>query len=464
MGVKMKKTLIFAVTLLLCFSTWAESTKLTIKNTVGGDLDEMGDYDLCTKSTETDINDQVLTQDIFGLGDRLQIDFESKFLDARFRLDTLYNYVNSSYESSDEDEEEIPDLLFVPTGFLHFKPIKQFGLVFGNDYNNYFAIPSAYLAAADDTTKYGRLLTNSLGYEAYYSSGDVGVMSKGFAFGATSTWKWGSFYDYYAKFAGGATVSSSDAAIDFGANVGVEQFFDLGFTAHDLTSSEKKYGIFAGLTAVNNLILNAGFYYNFTDSDYLPEEQVTRSDDDDNDVYEYKKQTTKYAMGLSAGYNFRNIGLSIYGDFISGLTNEYIGNKKYYVKYNGEMYLLSEDTSTIVRGETYVKYKYKYKKKTWEAVRTDEFTENSIPLYAQLRICYDINEFVETQCSFKLRTMINNSDDVWYTIYPRVGITLPNNAGKVAGGVRIDLNKERHDGITSISFPLSYTYKFKKKF
>ena len=41
-----------------------------------------------------------------------------------------------------------------------------------------------------------------------------------------------------------------------GINAGINKMFDVGFTAHDVTSNTPKYGIFAGLKCVPNLIFN----------------------------------------------------------------------------------------------------------------------------------------------------------------------------------------------------------------
>ncbi|MBQ7157965.1 MAG: hypothetical protein IJS09_00870 [Treponema sp.] len=430
---------------------FAKSSKLTIKNTVGSDLDELGEYDMYAHTTETDINGDKQTNNNFALGDQLQADFESTYVTARLRLEGLFQNVNGD------------DHKFVlrPSGFVHVTPLPNIGIIAGNNFYKYFAIPSAYLAAADDTTKYGRLLNNSVDRETYIGSDSFSLYGNGFAGGLTTNWTWGEDDQFYLKAAAGGSIytdfgSDTEKTFDFGINAGIQHAFDLGFTAHEINSDDRKFGAFAGLTSIQNLILNAGFYYNFTPGDYLPEARVSRKDDNDVEVDKFKKQSTKYALGASAGYYFNGIGLGIYGDFITGLNNEYIGEIKYYDS-NGN--LTGTKTTTIVRGESVVKYK------NGEAKRTDEYTAKAIPLYSQLHLVYDVNNSFSASFNFKVRTMIGDSEQRWLTFYPKVNFTLPGKLGAITAGLRLDMNNTRYDGgLSSISIPFTYTYKFKKKF
>lgn len=446
-----RKLLSFTIMALAACAALSAKTKLTVKNTVGGDRDQVGDYDLFSHTKESDINGETQSNSGYSFGDRFQIDLESDYLTGRFRLESIFQNVDSS----------LSKVIFAPSGFVHFTPLPQLGIIAGNNFYKYFAIPSAYLAAADDTTKYGRLLTDSLGEEGYFGNDSLSVFTNGFAGGITSDWTFSN--GIYAKFAGGGTfypaTNEFEKAIDFGANSGLENLFDLGFTAHNITEDDKKFGAFLGYTGNTNLIANLGFYYNFTTSDYLPEERVTGSDDDDNDVYKYKKQSTKYALGLSGGYKFEEAGLGIYGDLITGLTNEYIGTIKYY-DTNGN--LIDSQTATIARGDTIVKYYYN-KKGTKAKSRNDKFTHAGIPLYAQIRLTYTFSKSFEGSFSFKIRTLMNANDTTWITLYPRVKVDVGNN-GSIGAGLRFDMNAARYDGLSGISIPLTYTYKFKKKF
>ena len=432
------------------FSLWGK-TKITFKNTVGADFDEAGSWDLFTLQKEDTIAGKTAETKTFSFADRFQIDLKNDFLEGRFRVESIFHNTSLSYDGEKIDYEDgIPKFLIAPAGFLHFKPIKQFGIAAGNNFYKHFAIPSGYLAAADDTTKYARLLTDSLGEDRYFTSGDFGIYSNGFAGGLTSDWTFG---DAYAKFALGSTFypdeNEFEKAVDFGTNFGIFNLVDFGFTAHDFTEDSRKFGFFAGYTQNQNMILNTGFYYNFTDSDYLPEARVERSG-----AYEFKKQSTKDALGFSGGYKFEEKGFGIYGDFITGLTNQYIGKIKY---YDSDGNLIDTQITTITRGTTIVKYK------NGKAKRTDEFTHEGIPLYAQLRLTYQLTQSMETSFNFKLRKLLNDSDSLWLTLYPRISYTLPQKAGSIGAGLRLDMNKARYDGVSGISIPLTYTYKFKTK-
>ncbi|WP_407427126.1 hypothetical protein [Treponema sp.] len=437
-----KKYITCLILALFTAAALSSKTKLTIKNTVGGDFDELADYDLYSKSTESDVYGEAHSNSGISFGDRFQIDLEDKLITARLRLETVYQTVDDS----------LSKVIFAPGGFVHFTPVSQFGIAAGNNFYKHFAISSGYLAAADDTTKYARLLTDSLGEDRYFGNDSVSVYSNGFAGGLTSDWNFDN--GIYAKFAGGGTFypekNEFEKAIDFGVNGGITNLFDLGFTAHNLTEADRKFGAFAGYTGNENLIANIHFYYNFTSSDYLPEERVNR-----NNADEFKKQTAKYALGFSGGYKFVEKELGIYGDVITALTNEYIGTIKY---YDSDGNLIDTETTTIVRGGTVVKYK------NGKAKRTDEFTHEGIPFYMQLRLTSQVNESVEASFNFKLRTMLNASNCRWITLYPRIKVDLADKLGTIGAGLRIDMNAARYEGISGIAVPLTYTYKFKKKF
>ena len=440
----MKKIFIVFAGMVLAYALGAEKSKLTIKNVFGGDFDALGDYDLFSRTNETDIKGNTEGSTNFALGDRLQADFENKLVIARLRLEMLYqNVANESHK-----------FVLAPSGFVHVAPIPQVGVVVGNNFYKHFAIPSGYLAASDDTTKYGRLLVNSTSHDTYLGSDDFSVYGNGIAGGITSNWRFGEYDHIYVKAAAGTSFytnfdDDTDMNIDFGVNGGIDNVVDLGFSAHGVNSDERKFGVFAGLTSVQNLILNAGFYYNFTDSDYLPEARVER-----NNVDEFKKQSTKYALGLSGGYKFAN-GFGVYGDVITGLTNEYIGKVKY---YDSDGNLIETKIKTIVRGGSAVKYV------NGVAKRTDEFTHEGVPFYTQLRLTYDMTDSVELLFNFKVRAMLRDSSSTWLTFYPHCTVELPQKLGTVAAGLRFDVNKARTDGLYSFSVPLTYTYKFKKKF
>ena len=182
----------------------------------------------------------------------------------------------------------------------------------------------------------------------------------------------------------------------------------------------------------------------------MPEARVTRSGAD-----EFKKQKTKYALGLTGGYEFSKIGLGLYADVISGLNDEYIDEIKY---YDDDENLIKTEVATIKRGSTIVKYK------DGSAKRTDEFTAGAVPFYTQFRVSYDPTDFLNLGFSFKLRTMLGDSSQTWISLFPNITFELPSKLGSITTGVHLDMNQARYNGLSDICIPLSYSYKFKKKF
>ena len=446
-----------ALCALMALAFTAGAQTLTIKNTVGSDAEDFSDYDLFSGTKETDISGSTVKENIIALGDRFQLDFETNTLFARIRMDLLYS--NSYYD-------DLPSFIIAPSGFVHYAPVSQIGFALGTNFNKYFAIPSAYMAAADDTTKYGRLLTDSLGYDVYVPSDNenFGLYTNGFSGGITSDWFFGDKSSFYLKSAVGSTVytdfsETTEASLDAGINFGAKTLFDTGFTAHNITSDYRKFGAFAGLKSVKNLTLNTGFYYNFTDSDYLPEARVSRKDDDGNAVDKFKKQSTKYAFALTGGYKFKDAGISLYADFLTGLTDQYIGEVKY---YDNDGNLVKTEVKTITRGVTIVKYRQN-SSGVYKAKRTDEYTANAVPLYAQVRADYKVNDSLKLGANVKLRTMIRDSSQTWITVYPKLNIKLPDDHGSIGAGLKFDSNLTRCNGISSVSIPFTYTYKFKQE-
>ncbi|MBP5520135.1 MAG: hypothetical protein J6X84_06110 [Treponema sp.] len=441
-----KKNLICLFLIFCSVSIFAEKKKLSIKNTFGGDSDELGDFDLYSHLKEKIASDETVETDIFAVGDRFQLDFESSLVTSRFTLEIAYNKSSGA--------QEIPSLVFVPNGFIQLTPGKHFSVIAGNNYSKQFAISSGYLAAADDTTKYARILTDSLGYKEYAGNNDVALFCNGFGAGSALNFNFGKNNQSYLLLAGGAMFYGDkeifDYSLDFGFNAGKTDCFDFGFVAHNMISDSKKLGAFAGLKSIPNFTLNLGFYYNFTTSDYLPEYRVEK-----NGGYDFKKQKTKYALGVSTGYDFKKLGLGLYADFISGLTNQYIGNIKYYDDNDN---LIKTVTKTIIRGQTSIKYE------DGVAKRTDDCNHNAIPFYAQFRLSYDITKSLNFDCRFKLCSMWNDYSQTWLSLYPKLSYDLPSSLGKISAGVRLDMNKARFDGLSGISIPISYTYKYKTKF
>ena len=58
---------------------------------------------------------------------------------------------------------------------------------------------------------------------------------------------------------------------------------------------------------------------------------------------------------------------------------------------------------------------------------------------------------------------MNASDTTWLTFYPKAKIDV-GERGTIGAGLKFEMNAARTEGLSSFSIPLTYTYKFKKKF
>ena len=76
----MKKFILAFVCSVSCIYGFAEKSKITIKNTFGGDAASLGEYDLFSAYNETDFEDNNKSEKYFALGDKFQFDFENDFL------------------------------------------------------------------------------------------------------------------------------------------------------------------------------------------------------------------------------------------------------------------------------------------------------------------------------------------------------------------------------------------------
>ena len=75
-----KKTV--AILFLCCVVNSIFAQKLSIKNIFGGDFDSLGDYDLFSQTTETDVNGTDISKTRFALGDRFQVELDGKMIDV----------------------------------------------------------------------------------------------------------------------------------------------------------------------------------------------------------------------------------------------------------------------------------------------------------------------------------------------------------------------------------------------
>ena len=263
--------------MMVCCALNAQSIKVV--NTFGGDEDSTGGSDLFT--FENQKNDDGTYKNKYEnktrVSNRLQLDGSAGKFDGRVRLEFATTKLNG--------KESITRL----RGYGRFKPVDQFQLIAGNDFSTKVAIDAGYLAASDDNPKYARILQSG--------------------FGAISNWKFGEDKNINLKIAGGVKgaddsfLDAKNFGLDAGLNFGMEGVFSAGAAFLNVTSDTPTIGAFAGINAIENLTLNAGYIYNDTDTDYIP-------------------VISKNALSLTAGYNFKGLGLFTAADVIFAIGEE----------------------------------------------------------------------------------------------------------------------------------------------
>ena len=340
--------------MLVCGALSAQSIKVT--NTFGGDADSTGGSDLFTFTNQK--NEDGTYKNNFEnktrVSDRLQLDASGEKFDGRVRLEIAAGKL---------DGKESTVRL---RGYGRFKPVDQFQIIAGNDFSTKVAVDAGYLAASDDNPKYGRILQSGLG--------------------AISNWAFGEEKNVNLKIAGGVKgkdnsfMKVEDIGLDAGLNFGIKNIFSTGATFQNITGENRTIAAFAGLNAVENLTLNAGYIYNDTDTDYIPAE-------------------SKNVISVTAGYNFKDIGLFAAADVISSV------------------------------GET------------------------KNPFLTKLNVSYKATDAVSVGAKAKISMNPGETDSIETEVYPNATYNLPDKMGSLSSGVRMNINK---NGITKFAVPFSW--------
>lgn len=274
----MKKLLAASVAgILVCASVFAQKVSLT--NTFGANDDNTGNGDFLEFNRKVKDNgdlDDGFENEEAHVDNRLQLDFSSEKLDGRVRMET-YGLKLNGKESTTRLR-----------GFVRFSPFEQIGLAIGNEFFTKITTDAAYLGAADDTPKWGRMAENGFAVVALPVEG---LKISGGIRGNTE-------YD-----------NNDNYSLDFGAQYAAKDLVTFGATAKSVTNDDRTFGLFARINSIQNMMINLGFVYNANDTDFIPEE-------------------TKYALTFSAGYEMKDAGFSIYADVVSGLSSKYI-DKEY---------------------------------------------------------------------------------------------------------------------------------------
>lgn len=367
----MKKIMaVVAASLLACSAISAQSIKLV--NTFGGDEDSTGGSDLFSfekqKDKEGNYDDEYTNTT--RASNRLQLDASAGKFDSRLRMEIGTTKLNGK-ESTVRFR-----------GYGRFKPASQFNLIAGNEFFTKVPVNAGYLAASDDYPKYARILQNGFGAISNWTFGDDGNVTMNVAGGVKGTDE--SFND------------KDKLGLDSGFNFGIKDLVTFGGSFQNMAGNQLSAGVFAGLSMVKNLTLNAGYIYNGTDSDFIP-------------------RTAKNAISLTVGYTFSDIGLFLGADLVSSLGNEYLKD--------GETLEYKKDDSDL------------------------------IPFQTKLKVAYKLTETLEVGAKVEISMMIGDDDSRKTEIYPNVSYKLSNNFGTIATGVRFTTDSDK---LTKFSVPVTW--------
>ncbi len=372
----MKKTLIGGAALLLAASV--ASADVSLANTFGGDEDNIWGNDFMSWSrkaddpatTDRDESDE-FESSVANVSERLQLDYSSEKIDGRIRLEFNANNKINGKEASVRLR-----------GFARFTPIEQIQLGAGNDFFTKYGVSAAYLAAADDTYSSGKMAESGLAFTAKFNT-----------------------FKFVANWAGDSQADNLDKlGLNFGADFAIPDAVKIGATLKNATSDDRTFGVFAGLGAVENLVLNVGYIYN------------------DNDGALPVKYGAKHAAQATASYTFKDAGIKVAADVVSALTNEYVKD-----------------------GET-----EEYKNSDGDKV---------YPFYTRVAASYSATENLKLKGDVKLSTVLGKDYSTTTVVYPSVEYKLPKKMGSLQAGVRFTFqNLEDNGGLQKFSVPLCWKW------
>ena len=187
--------------------------------------------------------------------------------------------------------------------------------------------------------------------------------------------------------------------MNLAASYDIKDVVSLGFTFQDVTTEAFSFAGYAGLNAVEDLILNVGYIYNH-EGGYLA--------------------SAEQAVQFSAGYTFKDIGLTLLGDFQTGLSKK----------------------SAKDKDGVYTEY-------------------DRVPLYTKVVAGISPLDNLDVSLAFTLSNAYDdkvNADVVKYSFYPY--IDYDTGLGTIRTGTRFNFADSDFSGI---DIPLSWTYKFKIK-
>lgn len=336
----------------IVLASGVSAQSITLTNIFGGDADNLYSDDFITLTKD----DDGLNKGDVNVADRLQLDFKGDKILGRVRLEGKTGTVNGK-----NSELRV-------RGFVGFNPWEFLTIAGGNSFFTKYSLSAAYLAASDDQESHGNLLDTN----------GAGVI----------------FNIAGLKIAGGVAAESR-LNLNLAASYDIKDVVSLGFTFQDVTTEAFSFAGYAGLNAVEDLILNVGYIYNRTDTSYLA--------------------SAEQAVQASAGYTFKDIGLTLLGDLQTGLSKKSAKDKD--GKY-------------------------------------DEY--DRVPLYT--KVVAGISPLDNLNVSLAFTLTDGGIGAVGYSFYPY--IDYDTGLGTIRTGARFNFKDSDFSGI---DIPLSWTYKFKIK-
>ena len=343
----------------IVLASGVSAQSITLTNIFGGDADNLYSSDFITLTKD----DDGLNKGNVNVADRLQLDFKGDKILGRVRLEAKTGTVNGKLATNFDTKDSDIRL----RGFVGFNPWEFLTIAGGNSFFSKYSLSAAYLAASDDQESHGNLLdTNGAGVIFNFAG---------------------------LKIAGGVAAESR-LNLNLAAAYDIKDVVSLGFTFQDVTTKAFSFAGYAGLNAVEDLILNVGYIYNH-EGGYLA--------------------SAEQAVQFSAGYTFKDIGLTLLGDLQLGLTKNGAKDK------DGK----------------YAEY-------------------DRAPLYTKVVAGISPLDNLDVSLAFTLADEGINA--VGYSFYPY--IDYDTGLGTIRTGARF---KFGDSDFTGIDIPLSWTYKFKIK-
>lgn len=338
----------------IVLASGVSAQSITLTNIFGGDADNLYSKDFITLTKD----DDGLNKENVNISDRLQLDFKGDKILGRVRLEGKINGLDGK-----NSELRL-------RGFVGFNPWEFLTIAGGNKFFTKYSLSAAYLAASDDQESHGNLLDTN----------GAGVI----------------FNIAGLKIAGGVAAESR-LNLNLAASYDIKDVVSLGFTFQDVTTEAFSFAGYAGLNAVENLILNVGYIYNH-EGGYLA--------------------SAEQAVQFSAGYTFKDIGLTLLGDLQLGLTKNGAKDK------DGK----------------YAEY-------------------DRVPLYTKVVAGISPLDNLDVSLAFTLKDINSDGESVVeYSFYPY--IDYDTGLGTIRTGARFNF---ADSDFNSIDIPLSWTYKFKIK-